>query len=217
MNTNNEMNIIRGILNEAFIQTQSTGKSFTPPKAASVFTPVSSVPATTPTSTSVPTPTAAGIQTKRPMSHEELMDMVKKSTAQTQDALQAGKRRDAAVADYRASAPAAPNDAHRNLAPIGNQNPVKHRGWLWWRGGGRPIHRGWGRRCRQSRRPQLKNGPRRSCWLARPGCDPHGRSTGSWPAPGVYHADRSDRRHTGGRFRPGPGTRGQIGQSPQLP
>lgn len=32
MNTNNEMNIIRGILNEAFIQTQSTGKSFIPQK-----------------------------------------------------------------------------------------------------------------------------------------------------------------------------------------
>jgi hypothetical protein len=135
MNTSNEMNIIRGILNEAFIQTQSTGKSFTPPKAASVFTPVSSVPATTPTSTSVPTPTAAGIQTKRPISHEELMDMVKKSTAQTQDALQAGKRRDAAVADYRASAPAAPNeaairqDARASFTTDGRWDADKYKAW----------------------------------------------------------------------------------------
>jgi hypothetical protein len=85
MNTNNETNIIRGILNEAFIQTQPTSKSFAPPKAASAFTSVSSVPATTSASTSVPTPTTAGIQTKRPMSHEELMGMVKKSTKQAAD------------------------------------------------------------------------------------------------------------------------------------
>lgn len=135
MNTNNEMNIIRGILNEAFIQTQPTSKSFAPPKAASAFTSVSSVPATASASTSVPTPTAAGIQTKRPMSHEELMDMVKKSTAQTQDALQAGKRRDAAVADYRASAPAAPNeaairqDARANFTTDGRWDADKYKAW----------------------------------------------------------------------------------------
>lgn len=131
MNINNEMNIIRGILNEAFIQTQSTGKSFTPPKASSIFTPVSSV--SVPTSASVPTTT--GIQTKRPMSHEELMNMVKKSTAQTQDALQAGKRRDAAVADYRASAPAAPNeaairqDARANFTTDGRWDADKYKAW----------------------------------------------------------------------------------------
>jgi len=126
MNINNEMNIIRGILNEAVIQTQPTSKSFAPPKAASVFTSVSSVPATT---------SAAGIQTKRPMSHEELMDMVKKSTAQTQDALQAGKRRDAAVADYRASAPAAPNeaairqDARASFTTDGHWDADKYKAW----------------------------------------------------------------------------------------
>jgi hypothetical protein len=135
MNTNNEMNIIRGILHEAFIQTQPTGKSFAPPKAASVFTPVSSVPTTTPTSTSVPTPAAAGIQTKRPMSHEELMDMVKKSMDTTQQALQAGKRRDAAVADYRASAPAAPNeaairqDARASFTTDGHWDADKYKAW----------------------------------------------------------------------------------------
>jgi hypothetical protein len=131
MNTNNEMNIIRGILNEAVIQTQPTGKSFIPPKASSIFTPISSVPS----STSAPVPTTTGIQTKRPMSYEELMGMVKKSTAKTQDALQAGKRRDAAVADYRASAPAAPNeaairqDARASFTTDGRWDADKYKAW----------------------------------------------------------------------------------------
>lgn len=81
MNSNNETNIIRNILNEAFTQTPPTDKSVMPPKDSSIFTPVSNVPA--PSST--PTPDTPVIQTTRPMSVEEIISMIKKTTKQAED------------------------------------------------------------------------------------------------------------------------------------
>lgn len=115
MNTNNEMNIIRGILNEQV--------DIVTPESASIFTPSSSVPG------------SVNPQTKRPLSHEELMDLVKKSLEQTQDALQAAGRRDAAVTQYRNSAPAAPNeaairqDARANFTTDGHWDAEKYKAW----------------------------------------------------------------------------------------
>jgi hypothetical protein len=115
MNTNNEMNIIRGILNEQV--------DIVTPESASIFTPSSSVPG------------SVNPQTKRPLSHEELMDLVKKSLEQTQDALQSAGRRDAAVTQYRNSAPAAPDeaairqDARASFTTDGHWDAEKYKAW----------------------------------------------------------------------------------------
>jgi len=136
MNTNNEMNIIRGILNEqnmvfdlpmGGIKPTVNPYGTSPTKPAVAFNPVSAAPQ----SASV----TSNIQTKRPVSHEELMDMVRKSTAKTEEALQAGKRRDAAVAQYRASAPAAPDeaairqDARASFTTDGRWDAEKYKAW----------------------------------------------------------------------------------------
>lgn len=126
MNINNEMNIIRGILNEGVVSIQPKTDNLQQ-NSKTVFTSTSGVNTQT-----LRTPV---IQTKRPIAHEELMDMVRKSMINTEDALQSGKRRDAAVSQYRASAPAAPDeqairqDARASFTTDGRWDAEKYKAW----------------------------------------------------------------------------------------